>query len=78
MSKKKSSELDKARAEIVRLRSALEFYAEPSRYDYDETCCTLQSNPGRRAYGQDVLTDNGAVARAALRPKRVTRTGGTR
>lgn len=47
-----------ARAEIGRLRNALQFYARPAAYQGS-------NQPNERAI-QDVTRDGGAVARAAL------------
>ncbi len=67
-------------AEVARLRAieqkarayvaALEFYADKSRYAYDNDCCPEQENPERTlGYGHGVITDCGERARAALEAK---------
>lgn len=55
-----TAELAALRARVTVLEGALQFYAEESNYDYDNTCCPKNSNKG------DALCDSGQIARAAL------------
>lgn len=59
------------RAEIARLRAALEFYARPIAYEGSNSRNVGQDpfTPLDRPYIQDVSRDNGEVARAALNPQ---------
>lgn len=57
-------------AEIVRLRHALEFYADPRRYDGPNQR-PIEGDPYAKpdaAYIMDVTRDNGAIAKKALKP----------
>ena len=52
--------------EFVRLREALEYYADRRRYD---NAVTIARGDGSHDYSTEILEDEGAIARAALAGK---------
>jgi hypothetical protein len=62
-------------AHNAKMREALEFYANEWRYEYDETCCAMTFR-GHKYTGDDILTDHGQIARAALLPATTSGDGG--